>query len=88
MLAFGRFFILAFVICSAAYVVLWLSLRARRRRLILEEWKANPDEMSLHAYLDAETTRWDRARHRTLIVLVYILPMCAVTAIIYLTNFH
>ena len=88
MLAFARFLIVGLVICTVLYVVLWFRLRARRRRLILEDWKTSHRDTRFRTFLDEETARYDRLRHRSLIALVYVLPIATVTAIIYLTNFH
>ena len=88
MLAFARFLMIGLVLCTAVFAVLWVSLRVRRRRLLLESWKTDGQGQQLHDWLDDEHARYDRIRLRSLIALVYVLPLGAVTAIIYLTNFH
>ncbi|MBP0484352.1 hypothetical protein [Sagittula salina] len=88
MLAFLRFFVMAFVVATTLYAILWFRYRALRRRKILQDWKEDHSDRNLKTFIAEETRRWDRIRHRNLIVLLYLLPTALVTTIIYLTNFH
>ncbi|MFW2589683.1 hypothetical protein [Sagittula sp. SSi028] len=88
MLGFLRFSVLAFALSTLTFLVLWFHFRIRRRRLIQKAWKEDHSHRKLQVYLAEEHARWDRIRRRNLIVLVYVLPLCLVTTIIYLTNFH
>lgn len=88
MLAFARFFIMAMVVATVLYVVLWFRLRVRRRRLILQDWKEDHSDRSLKTFLAEETARWDRIRHISLITCVYVLPAVTIAVVIYLTNFY
>jgi hypothetical protein len=91
-MAFLRFIVIAAVLLTALYAVSWISLRRRRRRLLLEEWKETRKgpvtETRMREWLYDQTRRFDRMRTRQLFVLVYLLPLCTVATIIYLTNFH
>lgn len=89
MLALARFLIMASVVLTVVYGSLWLYLRARRRSLLQIDWAADPSEQrSQDAYVDDLLAEHDRRRHRTLVLLVYIVPLCLVTLIVYLTNFN
>ncbi|GAA4221434.1 hypothetical protein J4E08_05195 [Sagittula sp. NFXS13] len=88
MLAFVRFFFIAFLFATVLYIALWFSFRMRRRRLILMDWKTDHSDRKLKTFLAEETARYDRIRHLSLIAVLYVLPFVTVTVIIYLTNFH
>lgn len=89
MLALARFLIMAAVVLTVVYGSLWFYLRARRRDLLEIDWAADPDETrSKEDYVRDGLAEHDPKRHRTLIGLVYVLPLSIVTLIVYLTNFH
>lgn len=88
MLAFARFFFVAFLLATVLYVALWFSLRARRRKLILQDWKTDHSDRRFKVFLAEETKRYDRIRHISLISALYVLPTLTVSVIIYLTNFY
>ncbi|MGP6087828.1 hypothetical protein [Antarctobacter jejuensis] len=89
MFALARFLIMAAVVLTVVYGSLWLYLRARRRELLEIDWAAETAESrSKDDYVRDHLAEYDRRRHRTLIALVYVLPLGLVTLIVYLTNFH
>ncbi len=89
MIAIARFLIMAAVVLTVVYGSLWFYLRARRRDMLETDWAAEPGETkSQEEYVRDNLAEFDRRRHRTLVVLVYIVPLCLVTLIVYLTNFH
>ncbi|MDD9732625.1 hypothetical protein PVW46_22235 [Mameliella sp. AT18] len=89
MFALARFLIMAAVVLTVVYGSLWFYLRARRRELLETDWAADPAETrSQEDYVRDALEEFDRRRHRTLVLLVYAVPLCLVTLIVYLTNFH
>lgn len=89
MFALARFLIMAAVVLTVVYGSLWFYLRARRRALLEIDWAASPSEpRSQEDYIRDELAEFDRRRHRTLVLAVYAMPLCLVTLIVYLTNFH
>ena len=88
MLAFARFVILGFVLCTVVYVAAWFYLRSRRRGLLMQAWDQEDTGETLDDFLAKGHARYDRLRHRTLVALVYILPLVIVVTIIYRTNFE
>lgn len=89
MLAFARFMIMGFVVLTVVYGSLWFYLRARRRDLLEQEWAASSgEEREQERYVDEELALYDRRRHRSLVLFVYLLPLCLVALIVYRTNFE
>ncbi len=89
MFALARFLIMAAVVLTVIYGSLWFYLRARRRDLLEIDWAAETAESRTQEdYVRDHLSDFDRRRHRTLIALVYVLPLGLVTLIVYLTNFH
>lgn len=89
MFALARFVIMAAVVLTVVYGSLWFYLRARRRELLEIDWAADPSRTKCQEEFVREGLEdFDRRRHRTLILLVYVLPLLLVTLIVYLTNFH
>lgn len=89
MFALARFLIMAAVVLTVVYGSLWFYLRVRRRELLEIDWAADPTEQrSQDDYVRDELEEHDRRRHRVLVLLVYIVPLCLVTFIVYLTNFN
>lgn len=89
MLALARFLIVATVVLTVVYGSVWFYLRARRREYLEIDWAAESDEpRSQEDYVRENLVEYDKRRHRTLVMLVYIVPLCLVTLIVYLTNFH
>lgn len=89
MFALARFLIMAAVVLTVVYGSLWFYLRARRRNILEADWAAEPSETRTQDdYVDEVLADYDRRRHRTLVALVYVLPLCLVALIVYLTNFY
>ncbi|WP_323767555.1 hypothetical protein [Antarctobacter sp.] len=89
MFALARFLIMAAVVLTVVYGSLWFYLRSRRRDLLEIDWAADPSETrSQDDYVRDGLEDHDKRRHRMLVLLVYIVPLCLVTLIVYLTNFN
>ncbi|ASP19565.1 hypothetical protein ANTHELSMS3_00848 [Antarctobacter heliothermus] len=89
MLALARFLIMAAVVLTVIYGSLWFYLRSRRRDLLETDWAADPSETrSQDDYVRDGLETYDKRRHRMLVLLVYIVPLCLVSLIVYLTNFN
>jgi len=85
-MAFLRFMVLGLLISSMVYLILWVRLRRRRADLLEEEWLEAGSEGDFDAFLREGHARYDRARHRTLLWLVYVLPLVTLMTIIYTRN--
>lgn len=89
MFALARFLIMGFVVLTVVYGSLWLYLRARRRDLLQDDWAAQADEpRERDDYVRDELEEHDKRRTKTLLLLVYLLPLCLVALIVYRTNFE
>lgn len=87
MAAFARFLMIAFVLLSVVYFALFYHLRASRRDRIEAEWAENP-EGDLGSHMSRELRAYETRLRRGLILGVYILPLVAMVATIYFTNYH
>ncbi|HKL06543.1 MAG TPA: hypothetical protein VJ929_12090 [Roseovarius sp.] len=87
MLAFLRLVVFGFLILSVIYVVVSLWSRATRRSKLEQEWEASGRPGDKETYLTEGMAQYDRSLRRKLILLIYVVPVVAVSAIIYVTNF-
>ena len=88
MLALGRLMVIGFVVLTVIYVSLSFYSRAVRRGKLKVWWEEEGKPGELDAYVDKGLADYDGSLRRKLILGVYIVPICVVTLIIYLTNFH
>lgn len=89
MLGLARFLILAAVALTVIYGSLWFYLRARRREYLEIDWAAETEEVGTKdEYVRERLIEYDTRRRKTLFWSVYVMPLCLVTLIIYLTNYH
>lgn len=88
MFALARLVIVGFIVLTVIYVVLSLYSRSVRRRKLKEEWEEEGQPGELDTYVDKGLEDYDGSLRRKLILGVYIIPICVVTLIVYLTNFH
>ncbi len=86
MVALVRFLIMGFVVLTVIYGSLWFYLRARRKAMLELDWNGESGQ-SLDDYVDAQLPLYDKRRHRMLVALVYVLPLCAIATIFYVTNY-
>lgn len=82
-----RFLIVAFVILTVIYAALSLWSRHVRRGKLREAWIEDGRVGDRDAYVQAGLRDYDGSLRRRLILLVYVVPMAAVAAIVYLVNY-
>jgi len=86
-----RLFAAAFLLLSIVFVYVSLRQKYRCRRELEAEFdaKAHPDtsEMERDAYIEAGLTEYESSLRRKLIFGIYIVPLCGVAVMIYVTNF-
>ncbi|WP_417723086.1 hypothetical protein [Salipiger sp.] len=88
MLALLRLVIIGFVVLTAIYVALSIwSRRVRRGKLGLE-WDEAQGPGAREAFVEEGLRDYDRSLRRKLILGVYVVPVCVVALIVYLTNYH
>ncbi len=88
MLAFGRLMFFGFIALSVVYVCLSFYSRSVRRGKLKTWWEEEGRPGDLDAYVKKGLADYDGSLRRKLILGVYVVPICVVTLIIYLTNFH
>lgn len=86
MFALLRLVLILGVVLTVAYVVLSRWSRAVRRRRLTEDW--TPADGPLEAHVARGLVAYDHSLRRRLILGVYILPLCLIGVIVYLTNFQ
>lgn len=87
MLAFLRLVVFGFLILSVIYLVVSLWSRATRRSKLEQEWQASGRPGDKDTYITQGMAQYERSLRRKLILLIYIVPVVAIAAIIYVTNF-
>lgn len=88
MLALGRLIVIGFIVLTVIYVCLSLYSRSVRRGKLKTWWEEEGRPGDLDSYVDKGLADYDSSLRRKLILGVYIVPICAVTLLIYFTNFH
>lgn len=88
MIALARLLVIGFVVLTVLYVALSLYSRSVRRSKLKVWWEEEGRPGDLESYVDQGLKDYDGSLRRKLILGVYVLPICAVSLIIYLTNFH
>lgn len=88
MLALGRLMVIGFVVLTIVYVCLSLYSRSVRRGKLKTWWEEEGRPGDLDTYVTKGLEEYDGSLRRKLILGVYVVPVCVVTLIIYLTNFH
>ena len=87
MLAFLRLVVFGFLILSVIYLVVSLWSRATRRRKLEQEWEASDRPGDKETYVSEGMAQYEQSLRRKLILLIYVVPVVAIAAIIYVTNF-
>lgn len=87
MLALGRLMVFGFVVLTVIYFCLSLYSRAVRRDKLRAEWHEGPQDVDKETFVDGGLAEYDQSLRRKLILGVYVVPLIAMTVIIYLTNF-
>lgn len=88
MLGFIKLSVIGFVVLTVVYICLSLYSRAVRRDKLEKEWDEEGMTGDKEAFVDNGLRDYDGSVRRKLILGVYIIPVTAVAAIIYFTNFH
>ena len=88
MVALMRLVIFGFVLLTGVYLGLsWYSRSVRRRKMQVD-WEAAGKPGDRDAYIEAGMAQYEQSLRRRLILLIYVVPVAAVTVIIYMTNFR
>ncbi len=88
MLAFGRLMFFGLIALTVIYVCLSFYSRSVRRGKLKTWWEEEGRPGDLDAYVEKGLADYDGSLRRKLILGVYVVPICVVALIIYLTNFH
>lgn len=88
MLALLRLLGIGFVVLTVIYAALSLWSRRVRRRKLEAEWNEAQGPGGRAAFVEAGLAEYDQSLRRKLILGVYVVPLCLIGLIVYLTNFH
>ena len=88
MFALARLVVIGFVVLTIIYVCLSLWSRSVRRGKLEAEWSEEGMTGDRDAFVEEGLRAYDGSLRRKLILGVYVIPVCLVSLIIYLTNFH
>lgn len=87
MLALLRLLIGGLIVLTALYFGLSWYFHAERRRRMEQDWEAAGRPGTREAYVEAGMAQYRNSLRRRLIWLVYVIPVTAVIAIVYVTNY-
>lgn len=87
MLGALRLLAMVFVVLTVIYICLSLYSRAVRKGKLKAEWDENRGPGERDAFVKQGLEDYDGSLRRKLILGVYVVPICLVALIIYLTNF-
>jgi len=88
MFALARLIVVGFVVLSIVYVALSLYSRSVRRGKLTREWEEERPTDDRDSFVEQGLEDYDGSLRRKLILGVYIAPVCLITLIVYLNNFH
>ncbi len=88
MAALARLLVIGFIVLTVIYISLSLYSRSVRRGKLKTWWEEEGRPGDLDSYVEQGLRDYDGSLRRKLILGVYVVPICLVTLIIYLTNFH
>ncbi|MDU8910839.1 hypothetical protein [Aestuariicoccus sp. MJ-SS9] len=88
MFALARLFIVGFIVLTIVYVVLSLYSRSVRRGKLEAQWDEEGMTGDKDAFVREGLEDYDGSLRRKLILGVYVIPLCLITLVIYLTNFY
>lgn len=90
MIAMLRLLVFGFLGLSIVYLAVSIYSRSVRREKLEKAWDADPpegaDEAARRAYIEEGMRTYERSLRRKLIWLVYVIPICLVFLVLYLTN--
>jgi len=87
MAGFARLLLIMFVVLTIVYVALSFYSRSVRRGKLEADWYLSDQTIDKETFVRQGLEDYDRSLRRKLILGVYVLPMGAMAAIIYFTNF-
>ena len=88
MFALARLIVFGFAILTVIYVILSVYSRSVRRGKLIREWGDRAPIQDREKFVDQGLKEYDGSLRRKLILGVYIVPVCVVALMVYLTNFH
>lgn len=86
MFGFIRLFVMLFIVLTVIYVSLSFYSRAVRKSKLKKKWHDGKQLVDRDTFVQRGLERYDGSIRRKLILLVYVVPLVAIGAIIYLTN--
>lgn len=85
-----RLVVVGFIVLTVVYFCISLYSRSVRREKLEDAWAEDHpdggDATARAAYIEGGMARYESGLKRKLILLVYIIPVIAVSVILYLTN--
>ena len=88
MFALLRLAVIGFIILTVIYVGLSIYSRSVRRRKLMQEWEEERPTADRDSFVEEGLEDYDGSLRRKLILGVYIVPVCVVIFIVYVTNFY
>ncbi|WP_227271862.1 hypothetical protein [Roseobacter weihaiensis] len=82
----ARIMALALVALSVVFVSLWFYARAARREKLEAQWDENQGPGRRESFVKAELHAYEGPLKRKLIWGVYVIPLCLIALLIYVTN--
>ncbi len=86
--ALARLIVVGFVVLTVIYISLSLYSRSVRKGKLAAEWDEAGMQGDRDAFIRKGLEEYDGSLRRKLILGVYVIPLCLVTLIVYLTNYH
>jgi hypothetical protein len=86
MVALLRFLIVLAVVQTVVFLIVTTSMRSRYRSRAEAEWDADDREGDRDAWVDDEVEAHMDYWRRPLLWLIYLVPLAAITAFIYINN--
>jgi len=87
MVLFLRLMFMSLVVLSIVYVCLLFYARTRKREQLEEQWLAAGQPGERQSYIDERLETFTAPLRRKLFWGVYVLPLCGIAVLIYVTNF-
>lgn len=88
MFALIRLSVVGFIVLSVVYIAVSLYSRSVRKRKLIAEWEEERPTPDRDAFVAEGLDDYAHSLRRKLILGVYIVPICAVGFIVYVTNFQ
>ena len=85
-MAFVRILGMALIALTVVYFSLWFYARAARREKLEARWDESQGPGNRESFVKAELGTYEGPLKRKLIWGVYVIPMCLLTLLIYVTN--